>query len=223
MRFIVDRFDKRIKGAYPEVDFPINGNFVVKVPPAITIDITPDMTLDELQTNKAAGILAYYPTMSSIIYEDFLDSSGVDITADPDIFMAGIGSTIAYPTGFSPHSVFLLPEDTVNSKYGRLTSAQVDIGSVPTSPDVIVSWECFQLTNTESDLDGVSRVFFNELDPDSITCEVTFDGGSNWEQVYDATFHQMNDLDQLVKIRFINNLGYSDQKVWLGSYSILHV
>jgi len=222
MRFVVDRFDKRIKGAYPEVDFPINGNFIVKIPSTVSVDIEPDMDLDDLQDKKSIGILAYYPSFSDIIFEDFLNSSGVEVPGSPDptVLFAGIGDTS--PVGFSPHSNILLPYDGTN--YGLLTSTGVDMGGMPANNDVIVIWECFEITSAESDVDGVSTIFFNELDPDVVKCELSFDDNvtPSWEQVYHNSFHQMTPTGQWARIRFTNNLTYSDKKVWLGSYSILH-
>lgn len=222
MRFVVDRFDQRIKGVFPEVNFPINGNFIVKVPSAISIDIEPGMTLTELEDNKAAGILAYYPSFSDIIFEDFLNSYGVEVpgSPDPSIFFGGIGDTAAL--GFSPHSTFLAPNDGTND--GVIQSTAVDLGGLPSNNDIIVIWECFEITTVESSIDGVSLIYFNEIDSDSITCEVSFDDNAtmNWEQVYNNTFYQVSPTGQYVRIRFTNNLSYSDKKVWLGSYSILH-
>jgi hypothetical protein len=221
MRFVVDRFTNRVKGSFPSVDFPINGNFIIKIPSAVSVSVNSDTDLDALLVKKAEGILAFYPNFSNIIMEDFLNASNVEVPVSPDptILCAAIPSTSDLVS--NPFCTYLLPNDGVNN--GVLTSSTYTLASLPSTTDVIVIWEVFQLSFSET-VDGISQMYYSEIDSDSITCEISFDNGANWEQVFDTTFTTLNGLytGQSVKIRFINNLSYSDQKVWLGGYSILH-
>jgi len=220
MRFVVDRFDKRIKGAFPTVTFPINGNFVVTVPNTVYVSLDPAMDLDDLQSRKAAGLLAYYSAFSDIIFEDFANSNGIEVpvSPDPDILRATISDTAAL--SFCPFGVSLLP--TNGTDPGRLTSATVDLGAPPASQEVLVLWDIFELVNTESYSDGVVQQYYSELSPDGITCEVSLDGGTTWEPVYNNTYTTLTHTGQYVKVRFTNNATYSTKKVWVGSYSLLH-
>jgi hypothetical protein len=221
MRFVVSKFDsdKRIKGFFPEVNFPINGNFVVKVPSTVSVHIDPDMTLADLLARKDAGILAFYSSFAGIISEDFLNASGLDIPVSPDptILFAGIGDESS--SSFNPSSTYLLPGDGVN--YGRITSKTV----TPTTPlvnsDIVVIWELFELVNTE-DTTGLVSQYYSELESDHITCEVSLDDGANWEPVFNNTFTSLTHSGSDVKVRFTNNLTYSARKVWFGYYAILH-
>jgi hypothetical protein len=109
MRFVVDKFDERIKGAFPTVDFPINGNFIVKVAPTIDVTIDPTLTLDELLTRKMLGTLAYYSAFNYIISEDFLNAHDIEIPPSPDgtILCAAVGAVDG--GAFCPASCQLFP------------------------------------------------------------------------------------------------------------------
>jgi hypothetical protein len=220
MRFVVDRFDKRIKGSFPDVNFPINGNFVVRIPPAVAVRSDPTMTFADLLTRKDAGILSYYSGFNYIISEDFLNASGIDIPVvfDPTMLFAGIGENNVL--SFNPNSTYLLPTDGVNE--GKIITKTVTLVSPPVNTNVIVYWEIFQLANIEDTTTKVVGQYYSEIDSDQITCEISMNNGANWESIYNNTFTELINTGSQVKLRFTNDGAYSGQKVWLGYSAILH-
>jgi len=181
----------------------INGSFAIRVPFGIPIDGTPE-NLAELETQKFAGILAFFPGFTYIDYDDGLDATGWDATLTQG---ARLGSRMT--TSFAAG--------------GGSTSTLITLtGSAPTT--VIVVWEVYEVTrpaSSDDPKDGVFTRLYTEGDAVDFVCEVTFDNGVSWNTVVDGVLFAIPLADQgtQFKIRFTNSTG--DRK-WIGSWAVLY-
>ena len=174
------------------------GNFIVRIPGEIQIDNP--TSLPDLITQKHQGLLAYFTGFQHIAYDDLLDTTGVDISNSAGKF--GTRGTIA-----------------VGASGGQFQSLPVTLTVAPAQ--VLIVWETFTYIDNNPPDDRFLRAYA-ETNPDTLTCQVSFNGGTNWiTGVTDGgvvnvpvAYRGTNFL-----IRFANSTG---APVNLGSWSVIY-
>jgi hypothetical protein len=114
---------------------PMNGNFVIRVDDNLAVQVENIANLNDLMTEKYAELLAAYPGFSSIIYDDMLDATGVDLATSFGVLLGDRGSCAFAPT------------DGTYGPSPELRSVMVPLGSTPTQ--AIVTWELFEVTHSD--------------------------------------------------------------------------
>ena len=180
----------------------MNGTFVVNVQCSVAVKNPVD--LNDLITQKYAGILASYAgfaTSSSewIVYDDFLDPTGVD-------------------TG-NVNGVLLGERQTT----GMLSSApllQSTVVALPASPtQAVVIWEVFRVL-TDDPVGGRTLRTYDERPSDDFDVDVSFDNGANFNSTSDGAVLNIpvpQQGNQFI-IRFQNT---APQKRFIASWSVI--
>ena len=173
----------------------VNGTFVVRVPDGVSVKNPIDLT--DLTTKKYAGILSFYAGFTVIVFDDFLDATGVDTVNSSDVLL---GERVT--TGLQPGGV--------------LQSPTVPLSGAPTV--AVITWETFTHTDSDDKQQRFERTYV-ESDPDDYTCEVSFDNGANFNVTTDSAVLNIPVPEQGTNfiVRFTNTAG----KSFLGSWSLI--
>lgn len=179
----------------------LNGNFVVRLPDGVSIGITPPTGLTDLLTKKYAGLLAFYAGFTRITFDDLLDAADMDPPACTGANLGDRGTVSIYPGG-------VLQTDAI-----PLT------GAAP--PEAITTWEAS--TRNYVDAGGAPiQAVYQEQDPTALmTCDVSFNGGTNFNTVTDGQYfnvpvpHQGTSL----VIRWTNT---SSSRVYVTSWAVIY-
>lgn len=182
----------------------INGSFVVRVPFGVPIDGTP-ADLAELETQKFAGLLAFYPGFTYIDYDNGLDATGWDTSSSNGV---------------------RLGERLCNSvtDYGTLYSNLVTLtGPAPAS--AVITWELFSLTlpadPTYDPKDGSFERYYTEEDASGLQVTVSFDNGAHWYIVTDGVLFPIPLVGQGTDF-IISFAMPADGRFWIGSWAVLY-
>lgn len=182
----------------------INGSFVVRVPFGVPIDGTPS-SLAELETQKFAGLLAFYPGFTFIDYDDGYDATGWDTAASQGVRLGERGAVSLVDTGI-------------------LTSNLVAL-SGPSPANALITWEVSEVTGPSDPVDnakdGTLARRYVEQSAADFQCEVTFDNGVNWNTVTDGVLFPIPLAEQGTQfmIRLTNSSG---DRRWTGSWAVLY-
>jgi len=181
----------------------INGSFVIKVPFGIPIDGTPE-DLAELETQKFAGLLAFFPGFTYIDYDDGLDAAGWDTSASQGVRLGSRMCNSIADTG------------TLQANAVTLTG--------PAPSTAIITWEVFSLTragSADDPKDGIFERHFTEEDASNLQCQVSFDNGSSWNVVTDGVLFSIPLTDQGTDF-LIQFTTATSGRFWLGSWAVLY-
>lgn len=193
--------DSRITDILPPSDslitgVSLNGNFPVFIPSSISLSQVG--TVDDLNTAKYSELLALYPGFTYISYEDYLSAPSVN-TANSTNFQIGDRVT------------------TSLNYYGILETNPVALSSTPNT--AILTWEVYEIVETISD----NRVLLilNEIDPDTLTVQASFDGGSNFQSYLNGVLGIIPVVEQgsSFVVKFTNGTANSYH---LASWSVLY-
>lgn len=114
----------------------------------------------DLIAKKYQALLSTYPGFTRVVFDDLSDTSGIDLTS------------VTTKGSFGNRGTILLPPT------GCLTSLTAPLAVTPTQ--VVVVWEsAAKYLSTEL---GTTYKYrgINTTPMSSLTCEVSFDGGTNW-------------------------------------------
>jgi len=182
----------------------INGSFVVRVPFGIPIDGTPE-DLAELETQKFAGLLAFFPGFTYIDYDDGLDATGWDTTNSEGVRLGSRMTTSIADTG------------TLQASPITLTG--------PAPSTAIITWEVFEVTPpgdaTYDPKDGTFSRLYTEADASNLQCQVSFDNGSSWNIVTDGVLFTVPFADQGTDF-IIQFTTATSGRFWIGSWAVLY-
>lgn len=206
--YLIDLFTSPVTSA-PIVDVSeavggqstIDGTFVVRVPDSVGIAQPLPSDLGNLITRKYAGILAFYAGFGNIVYDDFLDATGVDFTTTPHGTFGARGS-VGIDAGTS------------------LQSTSVPLGSTPTA--AVLNWEVFTYVDSDPKTGRFSRKY-NEVPTTNTntTAQVSFDGGLTFITATDGGVVNIPLVSQgsdLV-VRITNATG---AKLYIGGWSLTY-
>jgi hypothetical protein len=183
------------------------GNYVVRVPDEVAVRNPTDLA--DLITKKYQGLLGAHALYNAIIFDDFLDETGIDFLVSTGIITGSNGSIAIYPrvTG-SPTPV--------------LQSTTQGLSSIPTQ--FLLTYELFEYV----DVDGAAVPFqrsYQEVVTDvDVSVEVSFDGGASFTSTMDQSFTNIpvpSQGNQLV-VRFTRTTSISTRgRIFLGSWAVL--
>jgi len=178
--FLVDAFSAPVSSApIIGVDTPesnqtlLNGAFIVRVPNNValidpsTLTPIPPTNCGDLITKKYEGLLLAFPGFTHCVYDDLLDTSGINLSAGSAFGTFGQRSTIALNPG------------------GILTSNVQTIASTPGS--FLFTWEVFTTVDSDPESARFTRNY-NELPTTSTyaTAQLSFNNGSNYTAAVDS-------------------------------------
>jgi hypothetical protein len=135
-----------------------NGNFVVRVPDGVKLESEPE-NLQDLLDKKYAGLLAYYPGYTNIVYDALLDSA--DITS-------------LFPT----QQTKLGARGIIGKNAGAtFATSVVPLGTTVTQ--LIVDVEFFELRYRNPKTGKLEKVY-EEVEAPNQAVNVSVDGGSTF-------------------------------------------
>lgn len=185
---------------YNVTSSPVAGTFVIRVPDDKPLQSEPD-TLGTLLTQKYQAILAYYATFSTITYEDFTETPGVNTALSPGTHSGDRCTCKVNPSGV------------------LRTNAQVIVG---TPSLCVVTWEAFRQVTTNPKTGRVTRAYEELAADDNFTVEISFNNGATWTAANDGGLLSIAAPDQgsNMILRFTNSSS-PGIPVWLGSWAVL--
>lgn len=177
----------------------VTGNFVVNIPSGVVLeDAAP--SLSSLLTQKYAAVFSRYPGFAEIVYDDMLDDSGIDDAGSVGITTGSRGSNSLLANG------------------SEMLTQAVNLGSAPT--DCIFTWEVFQYT-VSNPSDGPGKREYQEVDPASITVELSFDNGSTFTEITEGVYFSipLGAQGSQFVAKFSNA---SSNRYWIGSWALMY-
>jgi hypothetical protein len=206
--YLIDLFTNPVSSA-PVVDVSepvagqslINGTFVVRIPDVVAIVQPLPSTLGNLLTKKHAGLLAFYTGYTNALFDDMLDSSGIDFSANPSGVFGSRGS-IAINAGTTVQSV------------------ATTLATTPSS--ALFTWEVFTYVDSDPKAGRFTRTY-NELPTinSNSTAQVSFNGGSTYITATDSAVVSIPNADQgnsfIVKIT-----NPTAGRLYVGSWSLIY-
>lgn len=180
----------------------INGTFIVRVPDGVQVQ--KPANLADLITQKYTGLLSFYAGFTRIAFDDYLDASSIDTVA----------ATTAGALMGGKSSVALLPGGAIQTVAIPLT------GGTPTV--AVVTWETFQLTDTDVKTDRFQRTYAEVASsPSNVTCSVSFNGGGTFNSTMDGSILNIPLSGQGTS--FILRLtNVSANRLGIGSWAVIY-
>lgn len=172
--YLVSQFDNQINGVIAANGAPptstITGNYVVRVPDDVPVRNPTGLT--DLLNKKYAGILGTHGLFTQIVYDDMLDSLGVDTGLSLGMTLGDRSVVGVYPT---------------NPSYGgnqpQLQTTPMGIvwgGPPPGPPQALLTYELFEYVDTD-DKGQVYVRQYREIPADlDLSVQVSFNGGANF-------------------------------------------
>ena len=198
MKYVLSKFDESIKSQdLSTLSLPINGMFVVEVPPGVQIDNPADYAT--LKAQKLAGIIALYGGDFTDSVNDEFDSDVYIDTTNPDT-LAKIGK----------YEV-LLPDTT-----GVLVTTEWTLAYIPSQ--IVVYWSAHSLARTQNDLKGVD-IHYTQADNTDLGVEYSFDAGVNFDPINWGEVTTPGTPTTGLTLRFTRGAG-GDR--YLGYYVVLY-
>lgn len=183
-----------------------NGSFPVSVPFGVPIDGVP-ANLTELLTKKFAGLLAFFPGYTYIDYDEGIDGSGWDASNSKQVAIGDRGNTFLY-NGPAPSESYL------TSNALALTG--------PAPSEAIVTWELYEFTRSNDKGSALTRSYA-ELDPSEVTCNVSFDGGSNFvNNVTDGVQFSIPLASQGTSFVMYLESNSTTRRFWVGGWAVIY-
>lgn len=202
-RYLIDQFTQDVLAVHAEVDFPINGMFVVRIPDGVQVKHGGSPTLTDINTQKADGLLANNPQYDHIYFEDMLDATGLDPAASSE-WQSGDNLT---------NALLAVPG-------GQITTNLIDLvglGGAATD-ELMLIWELFEYQIDEA-VPGEVRKLYSELPDSALDVEVSNDNGVSWTPAVSEANTILPASDSNVLVRFTNTAG--TDKIWIGSLAVL--
>ena len=167
----------------------LNGRFVVSVPDGVPITGNPTVvgntsTAGSLIYERAAGYLVMFAPFTVCVTDDLLDTSDVDLTNSRGGNFGARGCMVLEPGG-----VF--------------QSQATALGSSPSQ--AILTWVTYNYVELDASNALYSRQY-NELPSVSanVTCQVSFNGGSNYQATTDSTIIDITNPGSSLIVRLTN-------------------
>lgn len=183
----------------------LGGNFIIRLPDGVSIGSSPTGFVD-LLIKKYVGLLAFHTGYTRITFDDFLDTTHIDLVNSVKIAASGrVGSSIVGIPGAIFQS---LPVPLV--------------GLAPTQ--AVLAFETFNITAVYPEADRTVRTY-SETDPGAVgTCDVSFNGGVSFiTGVTDGGLINIPVPDQGTSFIFrFNAGGVFPARVFIGSWAILY-
>jgi hypothetical protein len=214
--FLIDAFASPVSTApIIGVDTPqssqtlLNGAFLVRVPNNValispsTLTPVPPTNCGDLITKKYEGLLLAFPSFANIVYDDLLDTSGVNFSASPaPAGTFGQRSTIALNPG------------------GVLTSNVQTLADTPGA--FLFTWEVFTTVDTDPETSRFTRNY-NELPTTGTytTAQVSFNNGSNYIAATDSAVTSIPGADQSNQL-IVQITNVTGSRLHIGSWALLY-
>ena len=197
--FLISKFDETIRHSFlGSVDFPITGQFIVDLPEGVVI--TTPTSYANLKVLKEAAIVALYPDLPNIEYNELDSAAKVDTAATGH--RAEVGS----------YEWMVKKLDTSN---GRITTSAVAMGGTPLQ--LVPFFSVYSLTYSLGEaLD--EQVTFTEEATTAVTVEISTDNGANWDTVLNQTSFASSTPGTNLLWRFTNA---SATDLYLGYYAVV--
>jgi hypothetical protein len=186
----------------------LNGGFVVRLPKNIPL-IDPSTgnpaiptNCGDLLTKKYEGLLSIYAGFTHVIYDDLLDTSGVNLSASNTKGTFGQRSTISLAPG------------------ATLTSNVQTLASTPSA--FLFTWEVFNFVTTDPSNSRFMRNY-NELPTTGAytTAQVSFNNGANYVAAVDSAPGNVPAPDQSNQL-IVQITNASASTLWVGSWALLY-
>lgn len=203
--YLLDQFASPISSATVlDVAEPVNGQtvtngaFVVRVPGYVALSTQPS-SLSSLLTEKYAGLLAHFTGFTNIVYDDMLDTGGVNFATTPAAFFGDRGAI-----GISPGGIL----------------ETVTIPLVLTPSLAILTWELSTFTYSDPANGRLTRTY-NEVpsNPSAATVTVSFNNGANYASTTDGTSIIIGNQGDDLRIRFQN---VTSSRLYLNSWALIY-
>lgn len=178
-----------------------NGAFIVRVPNNVQVASPQPATLSALLTQKYAGLLARFAGFANIVYDDMLDTSGVNFATNP-VGIFGDRANVAIASGQT------------------LETVAIPLSLTPSV--AVLTWEVFSYTYSDPK-SGLFTRTYNELasSPSTATVSVSFNNGSTWGATTDSASISISGGDQgnQLILRFTN---VTSGRLYLGSWALVY-
>jgi hypothetical protein len=199
MRYVLSKFDESIKAQdLSNIDFPINGMFVVDVPDGVQIEAPVDYA--DLISQKLDGIVGLYSDFTDYVYDEFNNDGAIDYAPAAGDFR---GQVAKY-------------EIKIPGSGGRIYTTDRVLSYAPSQ--ILVYWSVHRLTRSTNDLNG-KDITFTADDESDINVAVSFDGGASYTNVSWATVETPASPTTNIRLRF-SRAGAGDR--YLGYYVVLY-
>jgi hypothetical protein len=179
----------------------MNGGSIIFVPNYVSVQ---DPTgVADLITKKYQGLLAYYAGFGNIVYDDLLDTLGVDF-GNPGL-----------KGSFGDRGAITLP------RTGFFSSLPVALGSPPAQ--AIITWDSYTTTcDTATTTDRTLRHYKEASSgPSNWTCQVSFDGGLHYYPTTDGAVLNIPVVGRGTSfVLHLTNI--SGDKLGLGSWALIY-
>jgi hypothetical protein len=181
----------------------LGGNFIVRLPDGVSIGTVNPTSLTDLLTKKYAGLLAFYAGYTRITFEDFLDTSGINLATSVKI-AAGDRLT----TSLAVNSIF-------ESNVVALTG--------PAPVQAAITWETFRVDTDSPISNRTSRTYVETIPSAVCTCQVSFNGGGTFLPATDGSLLNIPPPDQGTNfIIRITAVALFPVTVHLGSWAVVY-
>lgn len=190
--------NSRIIGVVPAsaTPTPTNGKFVIRVPDGV--EVGDPTTLSNLLTAKFGGLLSYYAGFSNILYDDFVDETGIDLVNSTGIFVGARGAVSLLGAASTLHT-------TMTTLFSPPAQA-------------LVTYEVYQYLQTDVWSDTFQR-WYQEEGASNLGCQVSFNNGATWTTLYDGVVADIALADQGTQM--IVKFSGGASRYNLGSWAVL--
>lgn len=207
--YLVSAFDNKIRSVVSPDSLgksTITGNYVVKVPDDSVVRNPTD--LSNLLTQKYQSMLASHGLFSSIVYDDCLSESDVNVANCDGVQLGASGSFQIYPDGMLETNL----------------SSFVWAGGGAGPAQVLMLWDLFTYEDSYVQNNRYERKYV-EL-PSSMSdfeVQVSFNNGATWTYATHANLTNiaLADRGSDLIVRCYNIAAMTSPRIGLGSWAIL--
>ena len=207
--YLMSIFDDTLKEILPGgtgANAILSGEYAIRIPSS-DLGMIPFAGIDASTVlgQKYTGILASYAGFSNIAFDGMLDATGVD-TVNSNAFSSGLKGA---------NSVF-----SYTGLPGYLQTLPAVLASTPTQ--AIFTWEAFSYSTSDFSNFPLGRTY-QEQPASSMTCQVSFNGGSTWISVLDGVLFTISGPNQGSSFIAAFTSGASvGQRIYLGSWALVY-
>jgi len=217
--YLVSHFDNQINGVVAATGVnpqtKITGNYVVRIPDDVSVKNPTG--LSNLLTKKYEGILGTYGSFTQIVYDDMLDSTGVDPSPTLGATLGEKGTVGLYHT---------IPSLPFTPQLVTTPQAIIWGGAPPGPAQALLTYELFSYVDTD-DKDAAFIREYKELAPDvDVSVEVSFNGGGSYVPTTDKALISVPipARGSVVVLRFTRLTAAGpgvEDRVLIGSWAVL--
>lgn len=183
----------------------VNGAFVVRVSahiplidPATGHQSTP-LNCGDLITKKFQGLLTYYAGFSHVTFDNFLDSTGINLSASGTAGNFGSRNTIALNAG------------------ATLTTNTIALASSPAT--AIFTWEVYTYTDSDPSTGRFTRLYNEVTTASSSTAQVSFNNGTNFQTITDSTQFTVSNVGSNLIAKITNT---TSNRLYIGAWAVVY-